>query len=168
MRRESKRAASRHHGFALPSAIFLLVVLAGLAGFIVTLNSTQQRAQVQDVEGVRAFWAARGAVDYALTLALAPADTSGATSFAPCPAGVPGGTVNGFSIVLSCERSPAAGHHTESGVNLVIYTVQATASRGTLGGLGYVERQVSVIAAKCKDPNASLPGGSPDPRHRCL
>lgn len=161
------RGACRN-GFALPSAIFLLVVLAALGAFIVTISSTQQQAQVQDVEGVRAYWAARAAAEYGLTLALAPEDTGGPTSFAACPAGVPGGVVEGFAVALACERAPAAGHLSEAGVNLVVYTIRATASRGGApGDLGYVERQVSVSAAKCKDPNAVLPGGGADPRHRC-
>lgn len=160
-------AATRRRGFALPSAIFLLVVLASLGAFIVSISSTQQQTQVQDVEGVRAYWAARAAAEYGLALALAPEDTGGAAVFAACPAGVPGGVIDGFTIAFACERSPAAGHHVESGVNLVVYAISATASRGAPGALGYVERQVSVKAAKCKDPNAVLPGGVADPRLRC-
>jgi MSHA biogenesis protein MshP len=154
-------------GFVLPSAIFLLVVLAALGAYLVSIGTTQQQTLVQDVEGTRAYWAARAAAEYGLALALSPEDTGGPTVFAACPTGVPGGALEGFSITLTCERSPAVGHHVEAGVHLVVYTISATASRGTPGGFGYVERQVRVSAAKCKDPNAALPGGGVDPRFRC-
>lgn len=160
-------AAPSDAGFALPSAIFLLVVLAGLAGFMVAISSSQQQAQVQDVEGVRAYWAAKAATDYAITLALAPADTGGATSFAACPAGVPGGAIDGFTVTIACSRSPAAGFLTENGVNLVAYTLQVVARKGALGGIGTVERSLSTVVVKCKNPGALLPGGGADPRSRC-
>lgn len=160
-------AARYDAGFALPSAIFLLVVLAGLAGFLVAVSSSQQQGQVQDVEGVRAYWAAKAATDYAITLALAPADTSGATSFAACPAGVPGGAIDGFAVTVACSRSPAVGFLTENGFNLVAYTLQVVARKGTPGGIGTVERSLSTTVVKCKNPNALLPGGAADPRSRC-
>lgn len=166
-RPEIGRCAPRAAGFALPSAIFLLVVLAGLAGFLVSIGASQQQAQVQDVEGVRAYWAAKAATDYAVALVLSPADTAGATSFAACPAGVPGGSIDGFAVTVACTRAPGAGFLTENGVNLVHYTLRVVARKGTPGGIGTVERSLSVAVVKCKDPNATLPGGGVDSRHRC-
>lgn len=158
-------------GFALPSAIFLLVVLAALAAFMVSLSTTQNLTQAEDVQGVRAYWAARSAAEYALDKLLAPEDESGATSFKPCsdaawPAAL-AGQLEGFTILLSCNRSPAAGNYTEGGLNIVVYSVVAVASAGAPGALGYIERKVSMSAAKCKNPDARLADGAADPRHRC-
>ena len=107
-RPDTAGCAARAAGFALPSAIFLLVVLAGLAGFLVTISTSQQQAQVQDVEGVRAYWAAKAASEYAVAVVLAPADTSGAASFAACPVGVPGGSVDGFAVSVACTRATSS------------------------------------------------------------
>lgn len=159
-------------GFALPSAIFLLVVLAALGAFMVSLSTTQNLTQAEDVQGVRAYWAARGAAEYALVRLLAPEDEAGATSFKECSeAAWPpalAGQLDGFTITLTCQRSPATGHRVEGGVNLVVYSVVAVAHAGVPGALGYVERRISMSAAKCKDPLATLPGGAADPRARCL
>ena len=158
-------------GFALPSAIFLLVIMAALGAFIVSLTSTQSITQAQDVDGVRAYWAARGAAEYALAKVLAPEDVSGPTSFSDCSEATWPSALNnqldGYSVTLRCVRAPATGHYTENGFNLVIYTVEAVLSKGTPGGINFVERKVTVKAAKCKDPNAVLPGGGSDARHRC-
>ena len=39
-------------GFVLPSAIFLLVILAGLAAFLVHISTTQSITSAQDIQGV--------------------------------------------------------------------------------------------------------------------
>ena len=53
---------SRFHqqGFAAIAAVFLVVVLAALGAFMVTFSNTQQLTSAQDVQGSRAYWAARG------------------------------------------------------------------------------------------------------------
>ena len=50
----------------LPSAIFLLVILAGLAAFLVHISTTQSITSAQDIQGARAYHAARAGVDWGL------------------------------------------------------------------------------------------------------
>ena len=45
-----KRQRFRRSGFALPSAIFLLVILAALAAFMVNIATTQHITSAQDVQ----------------------------------------------------------------------------------------------------------------------
>jgi len=45
-------------GFAIVSAIFLLVVLAALGAFMVTFSTTQHTAAATDLEGTHAYQAA--------------------------------------------------------------------------------------------------------------
>jgi MSHA biogenesis protein MshP len=53
-------------GFAIVSAIFILVVLATLAGFIVSVTTTQNLTFAQDVQGVRAYQAARAGTEWGI------------------------------------------------------------------------------------------------------
>jgi MSHA biogenesis protein MshP len=62
MRSELKRI----RGFALVSAIFILVVLAALGAFIVNISTSQQIGSALDVQGVRAYQAARAGIEWGL------------------------------------------------------------------------------------------------------
>ncbi|MDP3037632.1 MAG: hypothetical protein Q8N07_07865, partial [Rhodocyclaceae bacterium] len=53
-------------GFAIVSAIFILVVLAALGAFILNISSSQQIGSALDVQGVRAYQAARAGVEWGL------------------------------------------------------------------------------------------------------
>ena len=56
----------RIRGFALVSAIFILVVLAALGAFIVSISTSQQIGSALDVQGVRAYQAARAGIEWGL------------------------------------------------------------------------------------------------------
>lgn len=127
-------------GFAIVSAIFILVVLSALAGFIVSVTSTQNLTFAQDIQGARAYQAARAGTEWALQQWLA--DTP-STSCPSTPAGTPltfaDADLSGFTVVVSSTGPTASG-----GIDFC--TIVATASSGTIGSPGYIERQIRVIA----------------------
>ena len=51
-------------GFSLVTAIFLLVILASLGAFIVTVSGLQQTSSALDVQGSRAYQAARSGIEW--------------------------------------------------------------------------------------------------------
>jgi MSHA biogenesis protein MshP len=53
------------YGFLLVTAIFLLVILAALGAFILTISGTQQTSSALDVQGTRAYQAARAGIEWA-------------------------------------------------------------------------------------------------------
>ena len=55
---------SRHSGFTIISAIFILVVLAALGAFMVTISTNQQIGSALDVQGSRAYQAARSGIEW--------------------------------------------------------------------------------------------------------
>ena len=55
----------QHAGFAIVSAIFLLVALALLGAYMVSFSNTQHITSAQDVQGSRAYWAAKGGLQWA-------------------------------------------------------------------------------------------------------
>ncbi len=126
-----KRSRQCQQGFAAIAAIFLLVVLAALGAFMLTFSNTQQLNSAQDVQGSRAYWAARGGLEWGL------ASVIGASA---CPASPTVLNLDGFTVNVSCFSQVYA----EGGANRTIYRLAATASQG--GGVGminYVERSVS-------------------------
>lgn len=60
------RRRRQARGVAIITAIFLLVAVAGLAVAIVTLTTTQQAGTAQDIQGIRAYQAARAGIEWAL------------------------------------------------------------------------------------------------------
>lgn len=125
--------SSRHAGFAAMAALLLLVVLAALGAFMVSFSNTQQLSAAQDLQGTRAYWAARAGLEWAL----------GAVAVDPtqCPLPAPTSVDTGASFKLSIVCTPRS--YLEAGVTVKIFVMDALASSGTVGALGYVERSVS-------------------------
>lgn len=132
-----KRAAAA--GFALVSAIFLLVVLALLATMMVSLSSTQQIGQVRDVLGSRAYFAARAGIEWGLYQALRNGSCT-ASSTLPALAG----SAQGFAVQVGCV---ASGPFDEGGTTVWVYKLTATATQGTPGAHDYVDRQLMSVVS---------------------
>jgi MSHA biogenesis protein MshP len=60
------KAKRRSAGIGLVTAIFLLVVLAGLGVAMVTIFTSQQQSSNLDVQGARAYQAARAGIEWGL------------------------------------------------------------------------------------------------------
>ena len=155
------RAAMR--GFTTITAIFLIVVLSALGAFMVVFTGLQQTTIQADVQGVRAYYAARAGINWALYRALDPDATiaPGAASFPACPAGTLntlGGSLSPYTVVITCGITSATEANREIRVYQITATAcnQATCPAGSPPS-GYVERRVIVTVAKCKDPTAAAP-----------
>lgn len=119
-------------GFAIVAAIFLLVVLAFLGAFMLTFSNTQHLTSAQDIQGSRAYWAARAGISWAIGTISANPIT--------CPASPTTFNVDGFSVSVTCNLTT----YNESGVTKRIFNTTATStSPGAVGSLGYTERSVS-------------------------
>jgi MSHA biogenesis protein MshP len=154
-------AIVRMRGFSLVTGIFLLVVLSALGAFMVVFTGLQQNTVQNDVLGVRAYYAARAGINWALYRALDPENSiaPGQAVFAPCPAGTinttaMGGSLAPFSVTVTCTDTSA----TEANRSIRVYEITATACNQAacvafpaVPPTGYVERRVVVTVAKCKD-----------------
>lgn len=130
----NNRHPSRHSGFAAIAAIFLLVALAALGAFMVTFSNTQQLTSAQDLQGSRAYWAARAGLEWGIVNSA----TATAAAAADCSAAPTTLTINAFTVTIRCPRSSYV-----DGDNLNVFQIMAVASSGTPGGVGYTERSVS-------------------------
>ncbi|MFZ2540645.1 MAG: hypothetical protein WAW75_02600 [Gallionella sp.] len=127
-------------GFSLVSAIFLLVVIAALGAFAVTLSTTQQQSAGLDVVGARAYQAARAGIEWGAFEVL----QGGACPASPSVvAGLPN-TLASFTVTVTCSRADAM----ENGVTVTLYQVTSTATQGSVGTSNYMDRQISVSIAK--------------------
>jgi len=147
-----KRADS---GFAILSAIVLVVVLAALGAAIVTISTTQQVGSAMDVQGFRAYQAARSGIEWGVYQVWSSSPTSRPVvcpvvnqtpySFTPTAP-----TLNAFTVTVTCFST------TDPNNGPTIFTIISVAcnmptagkcvpggSNG-IGGLNYVERSVTV------------------------
>jgi MSHA biogenesis protein MshP len=137
-----RSATSRPRGFAIVSAIFILVVLAALGAFIVTISTNQQIGAALDVQGVRAYQAARAGLEWGLYRQLQASSCAGATSV-PLAAS----TLTDFTVTVNCTAT------TDASGGPTVYSIQATACNQPNAGSCpnivsatslYVERRISV------------------------
>lgn len=116
-------------GFALATAIFLLVVLAALGAAMLTFSSTQHVGSAMDVQGARAYQAARAGIEWGVYQALRGAGCSGTTL-----------ALDGFSVTVTANS-------TASGA-LTACQITSTASVGSSGQISNVERQLQATIVK--------------------
>jgi MSHA biogenesis protein MshP len=134
-------------GFSLVSAIFLLVVIAALGTFAVTLSTTQQQSAALDVLGARAYQASRAGIEWgAYQVINSPATLACATLPASAANGPIAMTSNlqPFSVMLYCGTIAAS----EAGATVTMYQLTSIAQQGAVATAGYVERQISVTIAQ--------------------
>lgn len=122
-------------GFVMITAVFILVIVAMLAVMIVSLSATQQVGQVRELYGTAARYAARSGIEWAL-YKVARSGTCTATETLPPLAG----SAAGFTVVANCA---VYGPYDEDGQQVRVYQLTSTATRGTLGQVDFVERQMS-------------------------
>lgn len=137
----SLKHPEKTRGFAIVSAIFLLVVIAALGTFIVTISSTAQRTSELDIRGDRAYQAARTGVEWGLyqaSLGSGFCSTPTTNTLAQLP-----GNLAEFQVSVSCTSSTVV----EGTTPQTIYGIVATASSGVVGSRNYVERQVRAARA---------------------
>ena len=136
-RRAFRPATTR--GFAIISAIFLIVVLAALGAFMVTFSSVQHITSAQDVQGSRTYHAARVGIEWgAYQVLIGGAGCPVATTLSPA------GTLMGVSVAVTCSAFAT----TESGNAVTLYQIVSTASQGTVGSSTYSERQLKATIGK--------------------
>ena len=153
----------RQRGFNIVTAVFLIVVLALLGVFIVSLSGLQQAGVRLDLLGVRGYQAARAGIEWAAYQVLDPNNTLNpvtCTQLPACPISpttLPalGGSLSPFTVTVACAAlaTPA----TEGTRNIQVYAITSTATTGTAGTTGYINREVQATLSKCIDTTATTP-----------
>jgi MSHA biogenesis protein MshP len=142
-------------GFALMLAVFLIVTLAAIGVYLVTITTGQIEAATQDERGARAYQAARAGVDWGAykilrngSAGLACAAPPGASQTLTLQQGL-----TDFIAVVNCQQLAS---ETEGGSTVVIRRLEVTGCSklapastacclaGTACGPTYVERQLKL------------------------
>ena len=126
----SVRMARRERGFALISALFLLVVLAALGAFAVRIGMTQRHASTLELQELRAQAALQAGIEYAAAR-LTPGGLCNRVQNIP---NLPGNFTVTF---INCVRQGYNGN------TVFVYTFQEiAATSGVYGTPEYVRRSV--------------------------
>lgn len=136
------RVPRTESGFVLPTAIFLLVILAALGGYMVSLSRTSHISSALDIQGARAYQAARAGIEWAAWQLLQNPTPS---CVAVAPPLVLAGTLATFSVDVSCIQS---GSYTDGADTVEIYQITSTATSGLPGEVDYVDRQIQASFSK--------------------
>lgn len=132
----------RQGGISIVTAIVLIVILAALAAFAVSVSRSQHQSAALDVLGARAYQAAQAGIEWGAWQVLqGPGTCAAATGNLALP-----GSLSGFTATVTC----ASTSHTEAGNPVTIYQLTATACNQPAAGAcpnpapgpDYVERQV--------------------------
>ncbi|MDO9467254.1 MAG: hypothetical protein Q7J36_08125 [Thiobacillus sp.] len=140
-----KRVPHTESGFVLPTAIFLLVILAALAAYMVSLSRTSHISSALDIQGSRAYLAARAGIEWAAWQVVDPQGLQ--VSPAPCPAPTTltlEGTLAAFSVDVSCIPFV----ETDGADTVAIYQITSTATSGLPDEVDYVEREIRASFAR--------------------
>jgi len=121
----------RQRGVGLVGALFVVVVVALLAAFMVTIGTTQRQVSTLSLLGARAFFAAEAGMQRAVHSVLA---NDACLAIAPFTLG---GAAADFEVEITCSASPAISEGSET---YTVFALTATASMGAAGTGDFVSR----------------------------
>ena len=117
-------------GFSIITALFILLVLAVLGGFMVTMSGVQSRTALWALQGARAYHAAGGGLEWGTFQALENDSCASSTGL----------TVGDFSVTVNCQEEDSI---TEGSQSYSVYQLTSLAQWGSYGDDDYVSRQLS-------------------------
>ena len=126
-------------GFALMMAIFMIITLAAIGAYLLTISTGQLEAATQDEQGMRAYQAARTGADWGAHQILCnPANAQctrpasafltacdGGAASQTLPLGVMGGPAGAvtYSSLVECTK---IGNEIEGGITVNVYQLKVT------------------------------------------
>lgn len=115
----------RHQtGFTIVSAIFILVILSMLGLAMVTVNAVMQTTSAQSTQGVRAYYAAKSGLEWAVYNASGRCQDHH-DNICGNPAATTDLTVNGFTVRVICDSNIGTFSDGGNTFNLDNITVRA-------------------------------------------
>jgi MSHA biogenesis protein MshP len=140
----------KNKGFALPSAIFLLVVLSLLAVALLAINSYSQKSSIADVLDTKAYLAAKLGSEYGSYQAI----KNNSCSSTAQTVNITDSYFTGFKASYICETVS----NDEAGVTQTYYKITAygcnTSNTSCPDGTGkpsnedYVEKSITMVVSK--------------------
>ena len=126
--------ASRQRGFSLIAAVFVIAIALLIVLAAALTLSARNRSTVQALDASRALFAAQSGIEVAVARSLA----GGCTGF---PLNV---DIEGFNVALTCSPTDVD----EAPELYAIYTLTATAQRGSFASNTFISRRVRATVAE--------------------
>lgn len=123
-------------GFSIVMAIFILVVLSLLGGYMVKLSGVQRATSTYTIQGARAYQAARAGIEWGIARISAGGVCSDITAASPLSFT----DINNFSVSLICTNQI----YSEGADNPVIYNITALSEFGIYNSANYISRNIEV------------------------
>ena len=137
----------KQRGFSLIMAIFLIVVLGGIAVFMGRVFTMQAQSSALDEQGAMVYQAARSGLEWGVYQAIVIDNGSGsgcgANATLTLPVHITATSTVNYSVIVQCAFVSA----NEAGVPVSIYTIISTANNATAGRF-YVERRLTATVSK--------------------
>jgi len=130
---------SHSTGMAIVTAIFLIVVLAGLGLAMSSISNVQQDTENKSVLAAKVYYGARAGLDWGIQQAVAGSSCAASTNWGPGTNPMQG-ALSDVSVTVTCTST------TYTGTNKVYYFT-SNATVGTLGGVGYAQRQLEAAVS---------------------
>lgn len=143
-------AITRQRGVTIVTAIFLVTVLAMLGAFVVSVAGFQQKSSQLDIQGARAYQAARAGIEWGAYQVLQGANVPPAGCFGATNLTFAGTSLSGFTTTVSCARTT----HTELLTTVTMDQIMAVACNAppcpnaAPAIADYIERQISTTVGQ--------------------
>ena len=131
----------RQRGMSIVVALFVVVVVASLAAFAVTVGGAQRRTQSASLQAARATAAARTGIHWALYRARTSSwcSTPGQQHTSKVQTiALTEGALRGFNVRVTCD-----GYEHTEGSNYYSFDIGATSSYGAYGSVDFASRYLS-------------------------
>lgn len=126
----------KQDGFSLITALFILVILAAVSGFSVSIAGMIHSTTSLVQQGEVAFFAARSGLEWGLFKV--------SNNPAACPATttltLSQGVLDNFTVQVTCSAASV----TEGSATFNIFTLNSLAERGSFGNGDYISREMQV------------------------
>lgn len=155
-----KLSHRQESGFTLISAIFLIVVLAALGAYMVTIGGVQRTTITHTILAARVYFGAKSGLEWAINRAVntSSACPSGSTctcftpanpSFAPVGSGL-----NGINVTISCAYTTHTDNYNGGGGTSTFnsYYITSTAEYANFGEPDYTRRVLSAAVTNRYGP----------------
>jgi MSHA biogenesis protein MshP len=144
-----KPPATDQRGVALVNAIFLIVALAALGGYMLSISGVQQSTTNQALINARTLIAARAGLDWAIHRAIAP-PTAGTGECSPTATfGLTGYGLENIQVTVECTST------LYTAASVYIYQIVSTARNSSSGSLEYAERKLQATLCRTNSPGTN-------------
>lgn len=132
--------AHKQQGFTLVMAIFILVVLGLLGGYMVRVSGVEHATSTYSLQSARAYQAAKAGLGWAI----AKISSGGTCADVSAQTALTFPDLTGFTVGLSCTLTSYKEGSSTPGV----YQINARSEFGAYGNADYVSRQLEASMVK--------------------